>query len=218
MVCGAAVCLGAITAQAADTEAHAKARQALRQKMQELQTQPQVQAAQPAPAYTSTQADSDAIARARAALRQKLSEPVVPEPAPIVAPAPATAVPAMSPITTPAPVEPDAIARARLAVRQKLEELAAQEPTPAPEPVAAVAQPATTKIKPAPAPAAPAGRAEAERQALKATDTFRPMEAPPSALPASKEARLADLLQRYKADKITPQEYHTQRAAILAEP
>jgi hypothetical protein len=44
------------------------------------------------------------------------------------------------------------------------------------------------------------------------------LEAPPSSLSASKETRLAELLQRYKADQITPQEYHTQRAAILAEP
>jgi hypothetical protein len=34
----------------------------------------------------------------------------------------------------------------------------------------------------------------------------------------SKEARLQALLVSYKADKITPEEYHKQRAAILAEP
>jgi hypothetical protein len=36
--------------------------------------------------------------------------------------------------------------------------------------------------------------------------------------PNSKELRLANLLQLYKADKITPQEYHLQRAKIIAEP
>ena len=44
------------------------------------------------------------------------------------------------------------------------------------------------------------------------------MEVPPDPLTSAKAARMAELLQRYKADQITPQEYHTQRAAILAEP
>jgi hypothetical protein len=35
---------------------------------------------------------------------------------------------------------------------------------------------------------------------------------------ASKEQRLADLLRRYRADEITPLEYHTERAKIIAEP
>jgi hypothetical protein len=36
--------------------------------------------------------------------------------------------------------------------------------------------------------------------------------------PDSKEGKLADLLRRYNADEITPLEYHTQRAKIIAEP
>jgi hypothetical protein len=36
--------------------------------------------------------------------------------------------------------------------------------------------------------------------------------------PGSKAQRLADLLAAYRADKITPLEYHTERAKILAEP
>ena len=46
--------------------------------------------------------------------------------------------------------------------------------------------------------------------------------APPAAAapagPQSKEQRLADLLRRYNADEITPLEYHTERAKIIAEP
>ena len=34
----------------------------------------------------------------------------------------------------------------------------------------------------------------------------------------TKEGRLADLLRRYKADAITPKEYHLERAKIIAEP
>jgi hypothetical protein len=36
--------------------------------------------------------------------------------------------------------------------------------------------------------------------------------------PGSKQARLYDLLQRYKRDEITPTEYHESRAKILSEP
>ncbi len=46
-----------------------------------------------------------------------------------------------------------------------------------------------------------------------------PAPVPPAAMiPGSKEQRLYDLLQLYKADKITPIEYHEQRAKIVNEP
>jgi len=35
--------------------------------------------------------------------------------------------------------------------------------------------------------------------------------------PASKSQRLVDLLQKYRSDQLTPAEYHSQRAKILAE-
>jgi hypothetical protein len=42
--------------------------------------------------------------------------------------------------------------------------------------------------------------------------------APALPIAATKEQRLQQLLSQYKADQITPQQYHEQRAAILAEP
>jgi hypothetical protein len=42
--------------------------------------------------------------------------------------------------------------------------------------------------------------------------------APPLPINAAKADRLAALLGKYQADQISPEEYHTQRAAILAEP
>jgi hypothetical protein len=48
--------------------------------------------------------------------------------------------------------------------------------------------------------------------------SFPPLAGPPSALAADKEQRLQELLRKYKADQITPEEYHQQRAKILAEP
>lgn len=42
--------------------------------------------------------------------------------------------------------------------------------------------------------------------------------APALPISSSKAERLQSLLDKYKADQITPDEYHQQRAAILAEP
>jgi hypothetical protein len=41
---------------------------------------------------------------------------------------------------------------------------------------------------------------------------------PAAMVPGSKDDRLYQLLQQYKADQITPAEYHRKRAEILAEP
>jgi hypothetical protein len=41
---------------------------------------------------------------------------------------------------------------------------------------------------------------------------------PPTGLSAAKEQKLNELLNQYRADQITPQQYHEQRAKILAEP
>lgn len=45
-----------------------------------------------------------------------------------------------------------------------------------------------------------------------------PVAAPALPISADKQARLQALLLKYKADQLTPEEYHQQRAAILAEP
>jgi hypothetical protein len=119
-------------------------------------------------------------------------------------------------VTTP---EDDAkAAKLRETLRQKLEAEAAVATTPAPAP----------KVEPQPAkpvastPATPVYQPVAKPQPTPApafvvvTPTTEPTI--PSPFSASKQQRLAELLERYKADAITPQEYHTQRAAIIAEP
>jgi hypothetical protein len=45
-----------------------------------------------------------------------------------------------------------------------------------------------------------------------------PIHTAPAPVAGSKEQRLQALLQQYQADKISPEEYHSQRAKILAEP
>ena len=47
---------------------------------------------------------------------------------------------------------------------------------------------------------------------------FPPIQAPPLPYSADKQAQLDALLVKYQADQISPEEYHKQRAAILAQP
>jgi hypothetical protein len=44
------------------------------------------------------------------------------------------------------------------------------------------------------------------------------MTAPAMPIPMTKEQKLQQLNAKYKADQISPKEYHEQRAAILSEP
>ncbi len=171
--------------------------------------------------------------------------PATPAPA---APAPAAAVTAPPSTTPIIRSSPEETARQREALRQKLAELSAQEkagqPAPAPATTAPVvkspkgkstdvikaeqtaaaaeakAREADQKAAAAEAEARNAKRGKAKPGAVtKVTPAvFAPLEAPPSAVPASKEAKLVELLRKYKADDITPEEYHKERAKILAEP
>jgi hypothetical protein len=47
---------------------------------------------------------------------------------------------------------------------------------------------------------------------------FKPIERPPLPISADKAQRLTELLRKYKADDITPEQYQKERAKILAEP
>ena len=77
-----------------------------------------------------------------------------------------------------------------------------------------------------------AAQLKAKKEAQAAADAAKPgkmdspgaelglhqIAAPALPIAASKENRLQTLLGKYKINQITPEEYHTQRAAILAEP
>jgi hypothetical protein len=157
-----------------DSEAIAKAREALRQKMNELEMQPTIATpGQPAPAVA----------------------PSTPAAASVVQPQPSAAQPA------PAPANAENIAKARAAVEQEMKQLKALPP------VAAGGAAAPTELVP--------GKTTKQKQILL---SFPPLQSPPSAVPAAKEQRLQELLRKYRADQITPEEYHQQRAKILAEP
>lgn len=56
---------------------------------------------------------------------------------------------------------------------------------------------------------------EAQAAAGKNNFGFTPIEPPPLPVTPEQEAQLQDLLQKYEADQITPDEYQTERAAII---
>jgi hypothetical protein len=85
--------------------------------------------------------------------------------------------------------------------------------------------PAATKPKPEKKPATsktPAASAASSGSAVQpgitATTTVTPTATPSSGGAKTKQERLSDLNEQYMANKLTPAEYHAQRAKILAEP
>jgi hypothetical protein len=211
----AALCLCSLPALAGDTAEDVRLREALRQKMAEL-------GAESTPAAPATPAPT--------APKAKATPPPVTQPPPITTapktvvapptyaqPAPAVTVTASPSFAAPTAADDPQTARIREAMRQRMAEenthptvAVQEETTPATTVQGSDQQPAvsTTVVTPAkptkvvskPVPPAPT-----------------PMTAPPLPIPATKQERLAELLQKYKADQITPEEYHTQRAKILAE-
>jgi hypothetical protein len=209
---------------AADPAAIEKAREVMRRKMDELQSQ---SAATAAPPVTKT-APAPAFAQPAATPPPAAAAPPVTKPIPAPAPPPAAAVAApaavkavSSPASTgfseqaaesalnaPAPADAAATAKALEVMRQKMNEMQGQKPLEnASFPPAQVGLP-PQQAKTAPAPAA----------GLKGSPAFPPVEGPPLPISAAKDQRLQELLRRYKADEITPEQYHQQRAKILAEP
>ncbi|MGD0745186.1 MAG: hypothetical protein ABSA45_08530 [Verrucomicrobiota bacterium] len=240
MVCAIAFCASFIAVRAEDTPAQAAARAALMEKMNALETQP----AQPAPSPIVVTPSGATQAQPS----QPTNVVVIPPPAAQTqpaAPAPETQPkPGTEAVqTAPAASDAEAQAKARAALQQKMSEMNQQEwttpvvapaATPAPRPE--VIQPATPAVKPAapqtqpvavtPAkPAPPAVKPEAMTPANQINAAYpgkelglKPIEAPPLPISAAKEAQLQALLERYKADQITPEAYHNERAKILAEP
>lgn len=184
------------TSIAKDTPEQIKAREALRQKMAELD------AAATPPTPAPVVAPTPPVAPVAAPAKKAPVAPVAPvAPAPVPppppAPTPTTAAPG-SPIFGPVPeaVEDAKTAQLREAVRR---EMAALQTSP------------TVERQPVKSGRAPVFAAPPEL-------TPPTMEVPLSPLTGSKATRMAELLQRYNADQISPKDYHTQRAAILAEP
>jgi hypothetical protein len=64
----------------------------------------------------------------------------------------------------------------------------------------------------------PAAAGVAAAPAPAAAPAVAPVTSVASSAAMDKHQRLAELLRRYQADEITPLQYHTERAKIVAEP
>ncbi|MBE0542215.1 MAG: hypothetical protein IH623_12580, partial [Verrucomicrobia bacterium] len=183
-----------------DDEAIARARAAMRQEIQNLDAQQQPAPRRTAPAKPAAPIPPPPVAQ--------------PAPPPPVAPTPVVVPPPLAPVYTPPPPQDDAaIARARAALRQELQSPDTRRPAAAPAPSAY--EPARVVAQP---PRSGASAAFPEPPAPSVAPSFRSPEAPPSPIPAAKELELVELLRKYRADEISPEEYHRQRAAVLARP
>jgi hypothetical protein len=210
VVCAALVCAGSLSVRAQDNPAQAAARAALAEMMNGTN----------APAMQTNAA------------------PVAVEPPPAVPQMTNTPTPPMqmkmpvpAPVMTPPPLDSDAQAKARAALLQQMgqpPEDAPPVPPPAMKPMAAppVAQmpappmmPPPVIVPPPPKPVAmmPSPPAATPNQ-FGNEPGFAPIVAPPLPISAAKQQQLAALLAQYQADQISPEQYHTQRAAILAAP
>jgi hypothetical protein len=167
--------------------------------------------------------DTAEDAQLREALREKMSAltpaPASPAPAPVAPSAPvAPAAPAAPAPMSPAPVVtswPEAGNSSDVdALTQALRARIAQEPPVVEAPPAPVVSVAPTKV--APAKAATVKPTPKVTAASKPAG-YEPLVAPPAPLTGTKAQRLQQLLEQYKADQITPAEYHAQRAQIIAE-
>lgn len=237
LLCVAAVLgLNWLGLAAEDSPDQAKAREALRQAVgPPATTQSAVAPAVQTPAGT----DSAALEQAREQLRRKMAElegqqggakPTTVS-QPVVTATPSAAAgqgkeeelrraleEAMKQPATAAGAE--AKAKADLQARTKAEAKARAEAEKQAQKDAKARQEAekraakTTKAPPQTAASEPKPSA---KMAVPALPTFAPMEPPPLPISADKQRQLAELLEQYKADKVTPDEYQRQRAKILSE-
>ena len=151
------------------------------------------------PPNNRTQADADAAQRARINAETSAQRPVAQPIRPVVS---ETAV--TTPGTTISPNDPSAQARALEALRQREAELNRQNP----KIESSVPKPVATQ---------PLPNANATERALRPGERVD-QEPTPGSVPTTRDEKLADLLRKYKADLITPREYHQERAKIIAEP
>ena len=209
-----------LTVHAQDNAAQAAARQALAAKLFEID------AANPTP--TNSPAPAPAAATK-----------VKPAPAPKPAVAPKASIDDVPPATTVSPNEPvmtpvggtnsQADAKAQKAAAKKAAAIKAREDAAAKAQADADAKAKKLADKEA-AKKHDAEVAAAEKQAKLNTDaamkppqqpvavTLPEMAAPPAPINTTKQQQLTDLLNKYRADQITPEEYQKQRADIMAQP
>jgi hypothetical protein len=176
LICALTVC-GGLALHAQDTPAQAAARQALEQKMKELDANP------PAASVVSPAEPAAPAAAASAPVAPSVDSGVV------MKPVNKKAKPAD---TVRASQKSDSKAAAKAQAEKAATKTSQMTAKPVKTPAPVVVSGKKPDLNPTPAPALP--------------------------IPLTKQEKLQSLLQKYKADQISPEEYHQQRASILAEP
>jgi hypothetical protein len=217
LACAAATILSPLLVRADDTEVQIRAREALEQQMnaQSVTSAPPRAVTKPAPVKPKPLPPAPAqkpTPQPVLVLESGVSQPAPVKPAPAAQPATKSA-PYYTPYTpepSSASANPETGAQLQQALQERMSQTQSHpQATEAPQginypwypekektPTAAV-----TQQMPTPAPMA---------------SSLPPMQGPPSSLSASKQQQLEQLLQQYRADQITPAQYHEQRAKILS--
>ena len=225
--CVAALALLPLLVPAQDTDAQAKARQALEKQMTNPPPPPAAKApANPAPAQPAKPAPAPAPAAKPAA--------TPPPPQPVAATSTNSLENALHQTITdlraqptqqgsgpwtvqmPAAADSDEISKAREAMRQKISDLSNQPETPP-----AQLNPHDAAVYLAVKDAEKRQRAaELERKAAAVSEPppMPDLSGPVPPISAVKQEKLDALLRQYETDQISPEQYHDQRAKILAGP
>jgi hypothetical protein len=143
-----------------------------------------------------------------------VAAPVVAKPSPPAEPASVAPPPAVGNAPA-ASVQVDA---ARAALEQKLNELDKSPARPARAPTTAPIAAPIIVVSPNPAKTGVMSPTNLINANIPTKELgLKAIEPPLVPVSASQEAQLLDLLAKYKANQISPQEYHKQRAEILAQ-
>ena len=229
LACAVAIFLTPVLLHAYDNESQLRARQALEEKMKELDAQqpttsaPPAMVAQPQPAPTKTKKQKPAKVSKSAkpaahATQAQQPAPAVQKPAAPVASQPAPAASQSAPIYSAPPTTGSSENEENLKLQEALREKMIQNQQP--KSAAPTAPSPTTQPWNQPYTSSQQEHhvAHAPRPSRQPAPSLPAMTAPPTGLSASKQQKLDELLQLYRADQITPQEYHERRAKILSEP
>lgn len=209
-----------------------KLREALREKMDAMKTAP----AQPVPPPAPVKPAPAPVAPppAPAVVAAPPAAPVAPPP-PAVKPAPPAAPVVSAPTYGAAPaMSSDSNDKLQQALREKMSQTQETQTAPVttsqPAPAPAPAPTKSTATPPAPAVYGNVPATTTPSQDLSSAlpkpatnsssvpvTSLQPLSGPASPLSAAKQQKLDELLQMYRADRLTPQQYHEQRAKILSE-
>jgi hypothetical protein len=180
-------------------------------------------ATQPASAPATVTVTAKPIQVAPATVVAKPAQPVVVKPATVVAVKPVTAPIVAKPVVAPMVAQPVAAPAATVssigdnaaqaAAREALAKYMFESATPS----TAEAKPAVIDSIPVTQPATVTTKVTVKPTLAAPTVQLQAVAAPATPVPQTREEKLQALLIKYKTDQITPEEYHRQRAELMAK-